>query len=76
MVSHAGTTLRGGLRTAIAARLSAEGKFERDGLIWDLWPDPPALPTMKPHEAIMLHRLQRSGQIGCLAAGTPGQLLK
>jgi len=31
---------------------------------------------MKPHETILLHGLQRPGQIGCLAAGVPRQFLK
>lgn len=41
--------------------LLAESEFERDRLIGHFGPDPSALSTMKAHEAIVLHRLQRPG---------------
>jgi hypothetical protein len=64
------------LREFLQSTLSTERQFERDRLIGYFRPDPSALSAMKPHEPIMLHRLQGPGQIGRPAAGAPGQLLK
>ena len=56
--------------------LGAEGQFERYRVIGHFRPDVSALAAVKANETVMLHGLQRPGEVRSLAAGMLRQFLQ